>query len=92
MDDTAEFNQKIDKLELEIFTRLPESLRLISKTHFTPVRIAQLAAEWLTEDGPKKILDVGAGTGKFCIAGAIEYNSFFYGLGYVFEMLGLLID
>ena len=80
MEESAEFNQRIDKLELEIFTRLPESLRLISKTHFTPVRIAQLAAEWLTEDGPKKILDVGAGTGKFCIAGAIEYDSFFYGV------------
>lgn len=58
---------------------LPENLQQIAKIHFTPAHIAQLAAEWLTEDGVKKVLDIGAGVGKFCIAGALKSNSFFYG-------------
>lgn len=72
--------QRVDQLELDFFTRLPEHLRLISKVHFTPVRIAWLAAEWLSEDGPKKVLDIGAGVGKFCIAAALETDSEYYGI------------
>jgi tRNA G46 methylase TrmB len=61
---------------------LPEHLQKVSKTFFTPIRIAQIATQWLTEDGPKRILDIGAGIGKFCIAGAHYSDSLFYGIEY----------
>lgn len=62
--------------------RLPENLQRASKIHFTPLHIATTATEWLTEDGDKNILDIGAGIGKFCIAGALESNSKFTGIEY----------
>jgi len=78
---------------------LPEDLRKVSKIHFTPVPVAQEAALWLTEDGQKRVLDVGAGVGKFCVAGATVSDSFFYGIEYrpslvkmardIIEVLGL---
>ncbi|MEO6305225.1 MAG: class I SAM-dependent methyltransferase [Bacteroidia bacterium] len=74
-----------NNLELteEIFSScLPEYLQKKSRLYFTPIRIAQIATQWLTEDGKKKVLDIGAGVGKFCIAGAIHSNSYFYGIEY----------
>jgi hypothetical protein len=61
---------------------LPEYLQRASKTHFTTLHIASMATEWLTEDGHKNILDIGAGIGKFCIAGAMESKSMFTGIEY----------
>ncbi len=61
---------------------LPEDLQRISKIHFTPIRIARIATEWLTEDGKKNVLDIGAGIGKFCITGALNSDSFFCGIEY----------
>lgn len=62
---------------------LPEYLQKRSRTFFTPIHIAQTAAQWLTEDGSKRILDIGAGVGKFCISAA-SYNptSYFFGIEY----------
>lgn len=59
---------------------LPDYLQNRSKRFFTPFQIAQTATEWLTEDGKKRILDIGAGIGKFCIAGASCSESFFLGI------------
>jgi hypothetical protein len=77
-------------LSEDSFTKLlPEHLQRISKTHFTPIRIALMATEWLTEDGKKDILDVGAGVGKFCIAGASNSDSFFYGIEHRPSLVGI---
>ncbi|HKC67381.1 MAG TPA: class I SAM-dependent methyltransferase, partial [Bacteroidia bacterium] len=61
---------------------LPEYLQKSSKIYFTPLHIAKTAAQWLTEDGKKHVLDIGAGVGKFCIAGASISDSSFYGVEY----------
>ena len=61
---------------------LPEYLQKASRLYFTPVHVARIAAQWLTEGGEKKILDIGAGVGKFCIVGANYSNSHFYGIEY----------
>ena len=61
---------------------LPEYLQKASRLYFTPVRIAKTAAQWLTETGEKRILDIGAGVGKFCIVGAKYSKSHFYGIEY----------
>jgi len=61
---------------------LPAYLRKASRLYFTPIHIAQIASQWLTEGGKKHVLDIGAGVGKFCITGASHSDSFFYGVEY----------
>lgn len=61
---------------------LPDYLRRASRLYFTPIRVAQVAAQWLTEDGAKTVLDIGAGVGKFCVAGASLNSSFYFGIEY----------
>ena len=69
------------KLTEESFTdNLPHYLQNRSRRFFTPLSIAQMATDWLTEDGKKRILDIGAGVGKFCIAGAAYSDSYFCGI------------
>lgn len=76
---------KSNSLELteENFNRfLPDYLQRASRIYFTPIRIAQIAAQWLTEEGAKTVLDIGAGVGKFCVAGASSNSSFYFGIEY----------
>lgn len=82
MDYSANLSQTKHELTEEVFnTLLPDYLKFASRLYFTPIHIAQIAAQWLTEDGNKKILDIGAGVGKFCITGgAKNSDSFFYGV------------
>ncbi len=61
---------------------LPGYLQRASRVYFTPIRVAQLAAQWLTDDGAKTVLDIGAGVGKFCVAGASLNSSFYFGIEY----------
>ncbi len=51
----------------------PEMVQNICKEHWTPLHIVKLSMEFLAENtGPGiKILDIGSGAGKFCIAGAL---------------------
>jgi len=46
----------------------PEHLQLISLKHWTPLAVAKKAADYL--DVPGNILDIGSGTGKFCLTAA----------------------
>ncbi len=59
---------------------LPNDLKQASQLYFTPIEIAQTAAEWLTVNNEQKVLDIGSGLGKFCIAGARCANNHFYGV------------
>lgn len=52
--------------------QLPPRLRGKSSMHFTPVEVAQLAARMLAPRPGMRVLDVGAGAGKFCIVAAME--------------------
>ncbi len=77
------FNKhKLGLTEDNFNSSLPEYLQDKSKRFFTPFHIAHTATDWLTEDGKKTILDIGAGVGKFCIAGATCSDSFFCGIEY----------
>lgn len=59
---------------------LPNDLKSIAHLFFTPIEVAELATNWLTENKEQKILDLGAGLGKFCISGARISTSNFYGV------------
>ena len=73
---------KIELTEENFSSLLPKYLQKSSKTYFTPIHIAKIATQWLTEDGKKHVLDIGAGVGKFCIVGASNSDSSFYGVEY----------
>lgn len=45
--------------------------RELSWQHWTPTEIADLAIEWLTRGGARRVLDVGSGIGKLCAYGAL---------------------
>lgn len=63
------------------FDRLyPVPVRDISARFWTPVRVARHAAAWLTAGGAKRVLDIGAGVGKFCIIGAMTTEAEFVGI------------
>lgn len=53
-----------------------------SNRHYTSVFIAQKAIEFLTEDPAARILDIGSGTGKFCLIGAVTTKNEYVGVEY----------
>jgi SAM-dependent methyltransferase len=64
-----------------VFDRMfPPELRFISFQHWTPVAVATRAAELLVQAGARRVLDVGAGPGKFCIVGALTTRASFTGI------------
>jgi len=52
--------------------QLPRRMQLKSAIHFTPVAVARAAARLVAPRPGMRVLDVGAGTGKFCIVAALE--------------------
>ncbi|WP_288878914.1 methyltransferase domain-containing protein [Pedobacter panaciterrae] len=59
----------------------PRSIQQLSSKHWTPIGVAVLASEFLAERPGSRILDIGSGIGKFCLAGARQYpDSHFYGV------------
>ncbi|WP_394842318.1 class I SAM-dependent methyltransferase [Pendulispora brunnea] len=50
---------------------LPLEYRRLSTRFWTPVRAARRASQWLEREGALRVLDVGAGVGKFCVVGAL---------------------
>ncbi|MFN0174900.1 MAG: methyltransferase domain-containing protein [Saprospiraceae bacterium] len=58
----------------------PLRYRKISKIHFTPVKVAQVAAQFLVEKPGNRVLDIGAGAGKFCMVGATCTEGHFVGV------------
>ena len=58
----------------------PIYIQKLSAVHWTPLSVAHTAANFLAGTEHRRILDIGAGVGKFCIAGAYYTNAFFTGI------------
>jgi SAM-dependent methyltransferase len=59
----------------------PESIQLLAHRHWTPLSIAQMVVQFLTPAKSVKVLDIGSGVGKFCLAGAYyEPAASFFGV------------
>jgi SAM-dependent methyltransferase len=56
--------------DVEFNTLYPTHIQALAKNHWTPLRVAVKAARFLAGDGNAKILDIGSGVGKFCLAAA----------------------
>ncbi len=53
------------------FNRLyPAEIRRLSGKHWTPLAVTRMAAAFLAAENNKRILDIGSGVGKFCLAAA----------------------
>jgi predicted RNA methylase len=59
---------------------LPLELRLVSGQHWTPIDVAVCAAEWLREYQVESVLDIGSGSGKFCVVAALAGGASFVGI------------
>ena len=66
----------------EAFDRLyPAAVQALSKRHWTPLQVAREASAFLGADPRVKILDIGSGAGKFCLAAAhFNPTPFYYGI------------
>jgi len=58
----------------------PADVRELSSRFWTPVSVAVRAAKLCALEGRARVLDVGAGVGKFCLAGALVTESIFVGI------------
>jgi|SRR6185437_4992230 len=59
----------------------PEPIQALASLHWTPLRIARLASRFLASHTGAKILDIGSGVGKFCLAGAyFQPRAQFFGI------------
>jgi SAM-dependent methyltransferase len=74
-------------LDADFDALLPESQRVFSYRFWTPVRVAARASSWLTEAGATRVLDVGAGVGKFCLVGGLSSSLRFVGLEQLPELV-----
>ncbi|MBN9691352.1 MAG: methyltransferase domain-containing protein [Verrucomicrobia bacterium] len=65
----------------ELWDRLyPQRIQELSRSHWTPLRVARLAAEFLVQSPGTRVLDIGCGPGKFCLAGALTSPGHFTGI------------
>ena len=58
-----------------------EPVRSLARMHWSPLYIAQKAVSYLVPNDNVKVLDIGSGVGKFCLAGAYyKPSAFFFGV------------
>ena len=59
----------------------PLSVRELDRYHWTPLSLAKKAAAFLTPQKGVRVLDIGSGVGKFCLAAACYFpDAFYYGV------------
>ncbi|CDT17343.1 MULTISPECIES: methyltransferase domain-containing protein [Sphingobacterium] len=58
----------------------PPNIKKLAQRHWTPVDVAKMAANYLVQHPNDKVLDIGAGAGKFCLVGASCTAGKFYGV------------
>jgi SAM-dependent methyltransferase len=59
----------------------PESVQLLATKHWTPLNITKLVVQFLVPHKAVKVLDIGSGVGKFCLAAAFyKPQASFYGV------------
>jgi SAM-dependent methyltransferase len=65
--------------DTQLHALYPEPIQLLACRHWTPLHITQMVVEFLATHPGVKVLDIGSGAGKFCLAGAYykPYASFF---------------
>ena len=66
----------------------PEAIREFADRNWTPLNVVKMAAKYLACSKKSKILDIGSGAGKFCIAAAwFQPQSLFFGVEQKLDMV-----
>ena len=73
-----EYVHALDDHEFDLI--YPPEIRELSGHHWTPVKVARRAAEFLVRKPGTRVLDIGCGPGKFCIVGALATSGRFTGI------------
>jgi SAM-dependent methyltransferase len=55
--------------DFQLHHLFPRPIQSLAQKHWTPLRIANLVAQFLVPHDGVKVLDIGSGVGKFCLAG-----------------------
>jgi SAM-dependent methyltransferase len=71
-------NIKVDDNEFNAI--YPEWARKYARRHWTPIDIIKKASEFLVTKAETKVLDIGSGSGKFCMVGATYTKGHFTGV------------
>ncbi len=59
----------------------PNQIQRLARRHWTPLEVAQKAACFLAAEPYMRILDIGSGVGKFCLAAAhYKPEAFYFGV------------
>lgn len=58
----------------------PKSLQNIAEYHFTPLQVCRAVTSYFAAKSCKKVLDIGSGAGKFCLAGSVITDISFTGV------------
>ena len=59
----------------------PAAIQLLAQRHWTSLVVARKAANFLAAENNARILDIGSGVGKFCLAAAhYKPKAFYYGI------------
>lgn len=59
----------------------PLTIKNLASRHWTPLDVAEKAANYLAAKENVKILDIGSGVGKFCLSAAhFKDNAWYYGI------------
>jgi SAM-dependent methyltransferase len=61
-------------------SQYPIYVRELSELHWTPLKVIKVAARFLGSDKNARVLDIGSGVGKFCIAGTHYAAGHFTGI------------
>jgi SAM-dependent methyltransferase len=66
----------------KVFNSLyPKPIQEVAEKHWTPLAVAEKAAAFLAASADAKILDIGSGSGKFCLTAAHYHPlNMFYGV------------
>ncbi|HXR84559.1 MAG TPA: class I SAM-dependent methyltransferase [Hanamia sp.] len=66
----------------KVFNSLyPKPIQEVAEKHWTPLAVAEKAAAFLAASADAKILDIGSGSGKFCLTAAHFHPlNMFYGV------------
>jgi SAM-dependent methyltransferase len=76
----AQFNASLFGNDAAFDWMYPEHFQLLSLKHWTPLAAARKAAEFLAEPDAR-VLDIGSGIGKFCLAAGYYFpETRFYGV------------
>lgn len=92
----AQKNWYIDKwfIDDEFFNKLyPLKIQKLAEYHWTPLKVAKYTAEFLVPEDGAKVLDIGSGTGKFCLAAShYKPNGLLYGIEQRKELLDIAVE